>query len=61
MPSEVLHKGDSFDLMVFDVSMSYQSWQSKKNNKEDVTKMYDQDQLQSIMNRTKEKYGKDKG
>ena len=53
LPSKVMKEGDSFDLMVFDVSMSYKMWQQKKDNSKDVTDMYDQDQLKDIMSKAK--------
>ncbi len=53
LPSKVMKEGDSFDLMVFDVSMSYKMWQQKKDNATDTTDMYDQDQLKDIMSKAK--------
>jgi len=57
LPSQILNKGDSFDLMTFDVAMNYQLLQTKKANKEDITSMYDQNQLQEIMNKARGQHG----
>lgn len=57
LPSQILNKGDSFDLMTFDVAMNYQLLQTKKANKEDITSMYDQNQLQDIMNKARGQHG----
>lgn len=54
LPSQLLAEADTFDLMVFDVAMTYQAAQSSKQNKQAMpTKAYDQSQLQEIMNKVK--------
>ncbi len=53
LPSELLMKGDTFDITVMDVALTYQSFKEKGANKQDVTDMYDQDELQDIMKRTR--------
>lgn len=53
LPSTLLMKGDTFDITVMDVALTYQSLKEKGANKQDVTSMYDQEELQEIMNRTR--------
>jgi hypothetical protein len=54
LPSEVLAQADTFDLMVFDVSVTYQNYQNQKqNNTGSPTEYYDQDQLQSLMQKVR--------
>ena len=54
LPSQILGQADTFDLMVFDVAMTYQAAENSRRNKQAMpTKAYDQSQLQEIMNRVK--------
>jgi len=54
LPSEVLRMADTFDLMVFDVSSTYQHhMQSKQNKSAPDVKSYDQSQLQQMMNKVR--------
>jgi hypothetical protein len=54
LPSEVLRMADTFDLMVFDVSSTYQHhMQSKQNKSAPDVNSYDQTQLQSMMNKVR--------
>jgi hypothetical protein len=46
LPSELLRTADSFDLMVFDVAVSYEEYRNKKNNKSDVNSMMDPKELE---------------
>lgn len=53
LPSELLMKGDTFDITVMDVALTYKSFKEKSANNEDITDMYDQEELQNIMDRTR--------
>jgi len=53
LPSVLLNKADSFDLMVFDVAMTFEKMQHDKANKKVDTSMYKQEDLQAIMDRAK--------
>lgn len=46
LPSEVLRTADSFDLMVFDVAVSYEEYRNKKHNKGDMNNMVDPKELE---------------
>ncbi len=49
LPSQVLRDGDSFDLMVFDVAQTYEAYQNKKANKQDISDMLSKDELEAQM------------
>jgi hypothetical protein len=49
LPSEMLREADSFDIMVFDVAVTYHKMQEDKQNKKVDTDMYKQEDLQKIM------------
>ena len=49
LPSKLLQNADSFDLMVFDVAMTWERMQHNKQNKVVDPSMYDQEELQTIM------------
>jgi hypothetical protein len=53
LPSELLMKGDTFDITVMDVALTYKRFKEKSANNEDITDMYDQEELQNIMDRTR--------
>lgn len=55
LPSKLLCDADSFDLMVFDVALSWEKMQhDKQNGKKTVDPtMYDQKDLQSIMDKAR--------
>lgn len=54
LPSQVLKTADTFDLMVMDVSIAWQTLQnSKKNNKPVPDHMYDTEQLKERLQRAK--------
>jgi hypothetical protein len=55
LPSSLLINADTFDITVMDVALTYQRYKEKDTNNENVTDMYDQEQLQDIMNRTRGK------
>ena len=56
LPSALLCDADSFDLMVFDVALTWEKMQQdKQNGKKTVdTTMYNQQDLQDIMNKVRE-------
>lgn len=51
LPSQTLLNADSFDLMVFDVAMTYEKMQHDKANNKVDSSMYKQEDLQAIMDR----------
>ena len=57
LPSKILKEGDTFDLMVMDCAFTYREFVEAKNDpKADVTKMYNPEQLQDVMDKAKEKH-----
>jgi len=55
LPSEVLGKADTFDMLVFDVATTYQKFLQKKDNKNLNVKDYDPQQIKELSQRF---YGK---
>lgn len=55
LPSKLLLQADSFDLMVFDVAVTWEKYQNDKANKKVDQNMYDQKELQELMNKVKGK------
>ena len=53
LPSELLAKGDTFDVTVMDVALSYQNFKEKGKDPEALQEMYGQEQLEEIMKRTR--------
>ena len=55
LPSKLLCDADSFDLMVFDVALSWEKMQHDKQNGNKTVDptMYDQKDLQSIMDKAR--------
>jgi len=53
LPSKLLCDADSFDLMVFDVAVTYEKMLHDKQNKKVDPAMYDQQELENIMTRVK--------
>lgn len=54
LPSEVLRKGDSFDLMVLDVANAYHEIQHAKQNKKPIpTKYYNTEDLEGRIQRAR--------
>lgn len=49
LPTEMLRHSDSFDLMVFDVAVTYEQYISNKQKKQVDQKMYSQEDLQAKM------------
>jgi len=55
LPSNLLKNADSFDLMVYDVAVTYQKIQEDKANKRVSPDLYKQEDLQAIMDKVKKK------
>ena len=53
LPSELLRRGDSFDLMVMDVALSYQQYQESKKDGKTFNDMLDTDDLARYAERVK--------
>lgn len=56
LPSEILKRADTFDMLVFDVANTVREYQQKKNSndpsvKADVGKQYSTDQLLGAVNK----------
>jgi hypothetical protein len=52
LPSEILLKADTFDLMVFDVAVTYEQFQHNKQDK-NHTEMYSQESIQEYWDKVK--------
>lgn len=55
LPSNLLKNADSFDLMVYDVAVTYQRIQEDKANNKVSPDLYKQEDLQAIMEKVKNK------
>lgn len=55
LPSNLLMNGDSLDLMVFDVALTWEKMQRDKANNNVDQSMYRQEDLQEMMNNVKNK------
>ena len=55
LPSKLLSNADSFDLMVFDVAVTWEKLQHNKANKTVDQSMYQQEDLQELMNKVRKK------
>jgi len=55
LPSKLLSNADSFDLMVFDVAVTWEKLQHNKANKTIDHSMYQQEDLQELMNKVRKK------
>ena len=54
LPSDVLNRADTFDIMVMDVSIAWQTLQNSKNNNKPVPDhMYDPEQLKERLQRAR--------
>tara|TARA_R110000782_G_scaffold199924_1_gene288810 strand:- start:47 stop:265 length:219 start_codon:yes stop_codon:yes gene_type:complete len=54
LPSKILREGDTFDLMIMDCAFTYRKFiEAKHDPKQDITDMYDQEQLKQVMESTK--------
>jgi len=49
LPSEVLDKGSTFDLQVYDIAVSYRNWIEKKAISKDPNDLYDPNDLEKMM------------
>jgi len=49
LPSEVLDKGSTFDLQVYDIAVSYRNWLEKKATSKDPKDLYDNNDLSKMM------------
>lgn len=58
LPTHILKNATTLDMVIFDVAMSYRQYQANKNNPNKPAD-YKTDELEEIMQRHKEKYGKD--
>ncbi len=57
LPSSLLQKGDSFDLLIFDVAMNYKAIQHAKANKQPLSQdMLTREVGEDKLNALKEKY-----
>jgi|TARA_B100001093_G_C26396657_1_gene829477 hypothetical protein len=56
LPTEVLRKGDSFDLSVMDVALTYEKYQRDKDSGSIDEKMYDMDALKQAADKAKENH-----
>jgi len=54
LPSEVLDKGSTFDLQVYDIAVSYRNWIEKKATSKDPNDMYNANDLEKMMKDFKE-------
>lgn len=58
LPSRLLSEADTFDLMVFDVAITYQDMQHKKQNKSNPNpKLFNQDDLRKKFDQVRNKNG----
>ena len=53
LPSQLFNSADTFDLMIFDVALTYEKMLNDKQNKTFDNKMYDQQQLQDRLKNTR--------
>ena len=55
LPSEVLARGNTFDLYIMDAAMSFENWHNKKavNNGKAPVPEYTEEELMKIMRREK--------
>ena len=53
LPSEMFLVADTFDLMVFDVALTYEKMLSDKQNKRVDSSMFDQEQLQDRLEKSR--------
>lgn len=56
LPSEVLNRGNTFDLYIMDASLTFEHFHIKKaqNNGKVPTEYYTEEQLMNIMNKAKQ-------
>lgn len=58
LPTHILKDATTLDMIIFDVAASFRHHQNKKQNKDYVPPV-DKDELEEVMRKHKEKYGKD--
>jgi hypothetical protein len=56
LPSEVIKRGNTFDLYIMDCALTFENWHNKKamNNGRDPIPDYTQDELMTILNKAKQ-------
>jgi hypothetical protein len=56
LPSEVIARGNTFDLYIMDCALTFENWHNKKamNNGRDPIPDYTQDELMTILNKAKQ-------
>lgn len=56
LPSEVLARGNTFDLYIMDCALTFENWHHKKamNNGRDPIPDYTQDELMTLLNKAKQ-------
>jgi hypothetical protein len=57
LPSEILRDADSFDLMVFDVAVTYNEYRDKKHNKGDVNSMMNPKEMEDYYKKFRSRGG----
>jgi hypothetical protein len=55
LPSEVLARGNTFDLYIMDCALTFENWHAKKaaNNGKDPIPDYTEDQLMTLLNKAR--------
>ena len=56
LPSEVIKRGNTFDLYIMDCALTFENWHHKKamNNGRDPIPDYTQDELMTLLNKAKQ-------
>ena len=54
LPSEVIKRGDTFDLYIMDCALSFENYHHKKANSKNSVPDIPQDQLLAIVNKRKQ-------
>ena len=56
LPSEVIARGNTFDLYIMDCALTFENWHNKKaaNNGRDPIPDYTQDELMTLLNKAKQ-------
>ena len=55
LPSKLLQQGDSFDILVMDVALTYQDYKNKDSNTQYDPKYLDQDALKEKLEKARAK------
>lgn len=55
LPSEVIERGNTFDLYIMDCAMTFENWHNKKaaNGGKDPIPDYTQDEMMTLLNKAK--------